>query len=227
MKTLPITCLSLALLLASTSMDIRMANAELPPGREPAELRTDFHPSPFGRFDGHGRLLYQELFQDGFPAEWHATYAYYPHGKRESVKLDRDASAINAFLAAEVYRSKTVHTFIKEHLTSFLDSVLAKGASIVTAREIEEGQGSDPRSLDPHFQRPENVRLRDKIRPYACSPDPVVRGNSWTVDMNVLTDEGAVEHWLVRGRVSPLCLDSFLCEPKEPQGTFHPYVRVR
>ncbi len=224
MKTLLVAGLGLALLLAGAGR--RAAGAQLPPESEPSELRTDFHPLPYGKSDGHGRLLFQELVRDGLHAGWHSTEVYYPRGKQESVKLNRDISAINAFFAAEVYQPKTVHTFIKEYLTSFLNSVLAEDSSIITAREAEEGLGSDPRSLDPHFRKPENVRLRARMRPYACSSDPVVKGNNWTVDMNALTDEGAVEHWLVRGRVSPLRIESFLCEAKEPRGSFHPNVRV-
>ena len=227
MKTLFVAGLGLALLLACTGAGSCAAGAQLPPEIEPSELHTDFHPSPFGKFDGHGRLLFQELYQDGFPAGWHSTDVYYPRGKQESIKLLRDISAINAFFAAEVYRPKTVHTFIKEYLTFFLRCNLGDDPSIITAREVEIGLGSDPRSLDPHFRKAETVRVRARMRPYACSSDPVVRGNGWTVDMNVLTDEGAVEHWLVKGRVSPLRIDSFLCESKEPRGTFHPYVRVR
>ena len=227
MKITYVACLGLALLLADACASIRTAKAESPPESEPAELRTTPDLANFGKFDGHGKLLFQELYQDGFPAGWHDTLTYYPRGSRKSVKLSRDVSAINVFLAAEVYQSKTVRTFIKEYLTFFLRVNLGDDPVIITTREAEGGLGSDPRTRDPHFQQPETRRLRDKIRPYACSSDPVVKGNVWTVDMNVLTEDGAVEHWLVKGRVSPLRIESFLCEPKESNGTFLPNVRVR
>ena len=227
MKTTYVACLGLTLLLADACAGIRTAKAEFPPDREPTELSTSPNLANFGKFDGHGRLLFQELFQDGFPAGWHDTLTYYPRGSRKGVKLSRDVSAINVFLASEVHQSKTVRTFIKEYLTFFLRVNLGDDPVIISTREADGGLGGDPRTLDPYFQQPETRRLRDKIRPYACSPDPVIKGNGWTVDMNVLTDAGAVEHWRVKGRVSPLRIDSFLCEPKEPNGTFLPNVRTR
>ena len=225
MKTTCHWCLRLLLVLLSAWAGAS-ASAELPPDSEPMTLRTDYKDVHFGKFDGHGTLVFQELYDDALPAGWHSTLAYYPRGSNRSVKLSRDVSAINVFLAAEIRRPQTVRTFFGKYLTSFLIASLGSNPFIITAREVENGLGSDPRSQDEHFQRPETIRRRAGMRTYVCSPDPVVKGDGWTVDIKVLTDDGAVEHWLVKGRVSPMRVESFLCEPKEPNGTFLPYVRV-
>ena len=44
---------------------------------------------------------------------------------------------------------------------------------------------------------------------YATDAKPVVVSNQWTLNMNVMTDRGGVEHWLIAGSVDPLQISSF------------------
>ncbi len=209
-------------------------HAELPAASEQAELRTFPSEAPFGRFDGHGKLFHQELYQDYMPADWHSTYTYYPRGGRQGYKLQRNVRAINVFLAAEIRRPRTVRTFLKEHLAYFLmenfagDGTTRSGApSIITPADVETGLGSDPDVVPPPLSAAQRARLKARIEPYARSSEPVIAGNHWTLDINVLIDDGAVEHWVAKGRVTPLQIDSYLCEPKEPAGTFYPIHAFR
>ena len=222
MKTRYLLCLGW-LLLASSGVA-----AEASPIVEVTELRTIPDEIDYGKRDGHGKLVFQELYEDDVPAGWHNTLAYYPHGSRQAVKLQRNVSAMNVFLAAEIRRPSTVRTFLKESLWEFLLLNLGDAGGPVTTRYItptgvDTGLGSDPSAVfHASASAAKRARLKAEIRRYAGSAEPVVAGNGWTVDVNVLTDKGAVEHWLVKGRVTPLQIDSFLCEPKEPPGTFYP-----
>ena len=222
MKTLRILCLGWLLLAGSR------ARAEASPIVEVTELRTTPYEVAFGKFDGHGKLVSQELYEDGVSAEWHSTYAYYPRGSRTSLKLQRNVSAMNVFLAAEIRRPGTVRTFLKESLWEFLllnlgDAGNGAATHFITPTNVDTGLGSDPSAVfQATASAAKRARLQAAIRRYAGSGEPVVKGNGWTVNVNVLTDKGAVEHWLVKGRVTPLQIDSFLCEPKEPVGTFYP-----
>ena len=217
------------LLLVRADADADIAGATPPAASERAELRTFPNESPFGKFDGHGKLFFQELYQDGLPANWYNTYTYYPRGSRRAYRLQRNVRAINVFLAAEIRRPRTVHTFLKKHLAYFLvgnfvgdGTTMDAAPSVILPVGVEEDEGVEPGSVPPRLSAAERARLKAKIARYASSDEPVVAGNHWTLDVNVLTDDGAVEHWVVKGRVTPLQIDSFLCEPKEPAGTFYP-----
>ena len=217
--------LQTGLLLSLLSLSRCLAGAEGLPTSEAAELRTEaYDVLSYGKFDGCGKLVFQELYQDGFPAEWHDTYVYYPRGQRVGLKLRRSITAINVFLAAEIRRPSTVRTFLKEYLRSFLVHNLSEEPDgTITQREVDSGLGSE-RSASAA----QEARRKAGIRHYVCLPGPPqVVGNGWTLDVNVLTSQGAVEHWLIKGRVTPLHIDSFLCEPKEPPGTFEPLMLIR
>lgn len=217
------------LLLVHASADADIAGATPPAPSERAELRTDPNEAPFGKFDGHGKLFHQELYQDYMPADWYSTFTYYPRGSRRAYKLQRNVRAINVFLAAEIRRPRTVRTFLKEHLGYFLlnnfvgdGTHLSAAPSIITPAGVAEDVGSDPGFVPSRLTAAQSARLKARIARYAGSDKPVVTGNHWMLDVNVLTDDGAVEHWVAKGRVTPLQIDSFLCEPKEPAGTFCP-----
>ena len=217
------------LLLVHVDADADIAGATPPAASERAELRTFPSEAPFGKFDGHGKLFHQELYQDDMPADWYRTFTYYPRGSRQAYQLQRNVRAINVFLAAEIRRPRTVRTFLKEHLGHFLldnfagDGVPRSAApAIITPEDVESGLGSDAGRIPPPLNAAGRARLKARIARYAGPNEPVVAGNHWTLDVNVLTDDGAVEHWVAQGRVTPLQIDSFLCEPKEPAGTFYP-----
>ncbi len=211
----------LGLLLCSAPSDASAssfedANYPVPPEYLRAALHTFPNEDDFGKLDGGGKLLYQEL-----DPRWLHTLVYFPRGGKRGLILQNNLTAINAFLAAEIRHPKTVRTFLKKYLHVFLADTLASDGMFPITAGIEKGAPTHPEYFGLPSSSAESKRLQKKILPYERSDETIVTGNVWTVDMNALTDEGAVEHWLVKGKVRPLRIDGFLCEPKEPAGTFH------
>ncbi len=226
MKTLRLLCLGWLFLSVASG-----AHAQVPPARQEAELMTRPDQKAYGKLDGHGKLVFQELYQDDYPAEWYDTLVYYPYGRRQGLKLRNNLRAINVFLAAEFRRPRTVRAFFKEHLWHFLpDNLGESGTSVVNAEPINQAsvnEHPDEYLLEADRRSASRrARLKAKLQGYVRSEHPVVAGNGWSLDANVITTDGAVEHWLVKGRVTPLQIDSFLCEPKEPRGTFKHYIQI-
>ena len=164
------------------------------------------------------------------PASWHYTLTYYPRGSRKAYKLQRDVRVINVFLAAEIRRPCTVRTFLKERLAHFLmdnfaddGTIPAAGSALPSSRQqtLMAGRAAAPDGL-ALLSSAQRARLKARIQRYARPSEPVIAGNHWTLDINAIINDGAVEHWVAKGRVTPLQIDSFLCEPKEPAGTFYP-----
>ena len=201
MSKLHVLCLGLLVL---ASGDARSAAQQLPPPRRPAVLLTEPSQTDFGKFEGHGKLVYQEL-----DPLWLDTLVYFAHGSTRGIALHHNVSAMNVFLAAEIRRPDTVRTFIKEHLVLFLLSNLGDYGYVIIEHHWAEGDAKRQRYVLPE--------------PW----QPVVAGNQWKVEANVLTWDGAVQHWLVQGQVKPLRIDSFLCEAKEPSGTFPGTMLIR
>ena len=218
----------LALALAGSRLGLAAVHAELPPADQPAVLRTNPYPNDYGHFDGHGKLLFQEVDpQGGGDFLWLYTEVYYPRGSSEGLKLQHDLGAINVFLAAEIRRPATVRAFVEHYLAFFLQSHLSDyGFGIINQTIVDQGYGSEA----PHPPQPsaaKRARLKAKLQGYVTPGKPVVSGKRWKLDVNVLVERGGLEHWLIQGGLDPLRVESFLCEPKEPDGTFYLPVLTR
>ena len=191
-------------------------NNTMPPVHLKADLSTCPNQNNYGKLEGGGKLVDQ-----GLDPRWLYTLVYFPRGSQRGLMLQNNLAAINVFLAAEVRRPKTVRTFLKDYLLLFLRNVFRDdGAFAITQESVDANWGSEPEAM-PGATSARSRRLKQRLQPYARPEEAVVAGNEWTVDINVLTDHGAVEHWLIKGRVQPLRIDSFLREPKEPDGTFY------
>ena len=153
-------------LLLRVRADADIAGATPPAPSERAELHTFPREAPLGKFDGHGKLLYQ----DYMPADWYSTLTYYPRGSRRAYHLQRNIRAINVFLAAEIRRPRTVRTFLKEHLAYFLvenfaeDGIIGSAApAIITPAGVEGGQGSDLDGVPSRMTVAQRARLKARI----------------------------------------------------------------
>ena len=191
------------------------ANDTPPPEHLPADLHTYPNPNNYGKLEGGGKLVSQDL-----DPHWLYTDTYFARDRQHGVMLQHNLRAINVFLAAEIRRPKTVQTFLKEYLLLFLETTLANDGALPLTPESEWGTGLYG---PPHYPTTaKQARLLAKVRSYELPAGPTLAGNTWTVDANMLTDHGALDHWLVRGSIRPLRINSFLCEPREPEGTFYP-----
>ena len=132
---------------------------------------------------------------------------------------------MNVFLAAEIRRPQTVKTFIKDRLKLFLEGNLGEyGGMAISPFSGDIGiEPIEGPPLAPTIRK----QLRARIRHYVLPSEPVVSGNHWILEENILNGQGGVQHWLIKGKVSPLCIDIFLCETREPNGTFYPVVVLR
>ncbi len=223
LQTSRILCL---LLVVGFGARVTAAGAYLPPASEEYELRT-IPEKGYGKLDGHGKLFFQRFYENMFSTEV-ATLAYFPHGQDLGVFLQRNVTAMNVFLAAEIRRPRTVQTFLSKYLQRFLvENLTEMPATAITRKDIDDGLGVAEERHHGARWAAKCAWRKARIQRYAPSrPLVVVTGDDWTVDVNVLTNRGAVEHWLIKGRMTPMQIDSFLCQPKEPDGTFQPEIMV-
>ncbi len=210
---------------------VAVANDQYPPAKETVVLHTYPNENNYGKFDGHGKLLVQEPTVGGSLLAWDCDVSprevYFSAGSTKGIKLQNDIGNMNVFLAAEIRRPQTVRTFIKEHLGLFLTSNLGQDGDVeITPSQAAAGLGTEPTD-GTRLSAAVRERLTARIRPYGLPGEPVVSGSHWTLERNILTGHGGVQHWTIRGQVSPLRIDSFLCETREPNGTFYPVVVLR
>jgi hypothetical protein len=131
-------------------------------------------------------------------------------------------NVMNAFLKNELSDKASASLFLNKYFCNFMIfNMQNKGSFPVTAESIKAGEGLDPFPGPPLAN---NVRetLKRKLEMYAFSDSPMLGNDKWHLNVNILTEDGAVQHWEIEGLIFPLQIKLFKRELVEPKQTFSP-----
>jgi len=128
---------------------------------------------------------------------------------------------INDFLREEIYTKELTDKFIqgKDLVGLLFYNMGARNTTPITdeyMQDIEERYGNHKKPWGDWS----DDALRAKLKGYALPSLTVVKDNQWTLELNLLTEPGGMEHWLYKGTVYPLQVKSYTRELAEPDGSF-------
>jgi len=105
--------------------------------------------------------------------------------------LQGSIGSINEVFKDEITSKETIANFMQNGLPYFIRDTMEPCSCVIISKEW--------------IKKNPNKNLER----YATDAKPVVVSNQWTLNMNVMTDRGGVEHWLIAGSVDPLQISSF------------------
>ena len=136
---------------------------------------------------------------------------------------------INCFLKEEINDKDITNRFVSEQLVRFLLSNLINRVFIIDKESVDggsNGRGITSLSLDakdPSLSPAARTAAQDlylKLKTYVSDRKPVIDGNTWRVQLNVMTQRGGIKYWSVTGQLTPFQIAAFQCDIKEADGTF-------
>lgn len=173
-------------------------------------VRTWDAEQDFGPWIKRGKLVYQSV---NLKAGRLGAYVYQP-GSGNWVLLSGKLDGINLLLSAEI-SADSVAPFLNEYLARLLLATMATPRSKIVDKEflIVYARNGDSNSIP-------------KLQGYKSDTKPSIAGPNWTLNFNVCSDQGAIERWLITGRLAPLSIRSFAREIVEPNGAFAPLLET-
>jgi hypothetical protein len=138
---------------------------------------------------------------------------FYKSKTGEYLLLSGNMESINALLRDEVGNSRSSSM---QFLESNMKDVLVDLMAIPTSYHINNG----------YIQTGFNAKEKEILRRYVSNSSPRVTENKWEIEINVVTKYGAIEKWIVTGKVSPLTLEAFCREILMPNGTLKKFSYI-
>jgi hypothetical protein len=164
----------------------------------------------FGSWIKRGKLVYQTV---NLNAGQLGAYVY--QGRSGNwVLLSGRLDGINAILGDEIAKESAAR-FLDENLARLLLATMAPPRSSIIDKEF----------LTIYVPSGDSNSVA-KLQRYKSDAKPVVAGNDWTLEFNVASDRGGIEHWRVTGRLAPFSIQSFSREIAESNGAFEPLLET-
>jgi hypothetical protein len=157
----------------------------------------------------NGKVLFHRF--NSLPGDF-GVYIYMTKDGK-SFYLQCQLESLNTMLAEEIEKENAMN-FLNEKMISFVKSMLADSATgsiLLTERIIRESNDNDKKILQKYNLEGRNLTLNK---------------NTWTVNINVKTQKGALENWVASGTVYPLAIRTFSKTLLEPNGTVSGWIYV-
>jgi hypothetical protein len=162
----------------------------------------------FGSWVKHGKLVYQTV---NLNAGKLGSYVY--QGKSGNwILLSGKLDGLNEFLGEEIAKDSATQ-FLYEQLASLLLATMAPPHSRIIDQEF----------LAIYLRNGDSTSIT-KLQRYKSDGKPAVADNNWTLEINVASAHGGIEHWRVTGWLAPLSIHSFSREIAEHDGAFTPML---
>ena len=173
----------------------------------------------FGPWIKHGKLVFHYSIIKGKRT---GVYMYQcPDGTW--ITLQKNIKCINELFKNEINTSEVINGFLNTQLTRFLlstmtpgDCRLIEGSTVSPEYYIPTNKYDIPISLT----KEEQEVLRSKLASYVLNNIPLIKGSQWSFKVCVLTNNGGVETWAVKGLLSPFQIQQFNRQQVEKDGTF-------
>jgi len=169
----------------------------------------------------HGQLALKRYSYNGR----NCGVLYYQNSDKEWIILQNNIGGLNQVFSEEVKDRQLATQILLHNLARFVLSTMAPTNSLIIDRDLVKGDAGISPALDSPQPAPAvQEALHQKLLKYALDAYPKVTSNSWTLTLNILTQQGGVEHWIVTGKVEPLNIVSFSREILESDKTFYPRI---
>jgi hypothetical protein len=150
----------------------------------------------------NGKMLFQRV--DSF----HRDLCVYIYISKDGkcYYLQCELEELNTILANEIEKEDAM-AFLNKEMVSFIAVVLsnpAMSSSLITEAVIRKSHADEKKTLKKYDLSGKNLSINK---------------NKWTVNVNMIIQNGAIENWTATGTVDPLAINMFSKTLLEPRGT--------